>query len=269
VSSDIQPAGDRSARWLPLLRDLTAASPEWLAWKGPGSAFTGGGDVDSIAPGEAWATIQDVFLQWARDQGLGPVVACPHAPYLLHLVAIDVNAPLQTFYELDVNRRKIFLGSTLFRPAEVTSLAVISEHGFRQLRPGAEGLLKLVANGMHRGGRINPEGLEVKGVLPLLRSDPDGVRQAARLFKQAERDVLRAARAAADGEWDRQAMIRTEAWSVVRAVAEPDAVIARLKFRYNKVRCPVLRTVFESGRVVGADPWRWLETVAGSHEILT
>lgn len=264
-----QPASDRSARWLPLLRDLTMASPDWLAWKSPGSAFTGGGDVDSIAPGELWQSIQDTFVTWAREVGLGPVVACPHAPYLLHLVALDPEAPLQTFYELDVNQRKIFLGSTLFRPAEVTPLAIITDDGFRQLRPGAEGLLKLVANGMHRGGRINPEGLAVKGVLALLQSDPEGVREAARLFKQAERDVLRGAQAAADGGWDRSAMLRTEAWCLMRAAAEPDAVFARLKFRYNKGRCPVLRAVFESGRVVGPDPGRWLESVARSHEILT
>jgi hypothetical protein len=269
VTNDLQAGGDRTDRWLPLLRELTSALPVWLVWKSPQSAFTGPGDVDTVAPGDDWPTILDIFRRWARNQGLGPMVACPHAPNLLHLVALDLEAPWETFYELDVSRRKVFLGSTLFRPAEVTSMAVVSELGFRQLRPGAEGLLKLVGNGMHRGGRINPEGLETKGIVPLLRADPDGVRAAAHLFRGAERDILRAAQAAADGGWDRRAMIRTEAWSLLRAILEPDSIFARLKFRYNKRRCPVLRTVFESGRVVRPDPTSWLESVAKSHEILT
>ena len=263
------PSSDRSGRWLPLLRELTETSPNWMALKGATSAFSRGGDIDSIAPGEDWATIQHVFHRWARSQGLGPVVPCRHAPFLLHLVALDPVAPSETFYELDVNRRKIFLGSTLFRPSEVSSLAIVSDQGFRRLRPGAEGLLKLVQNGMHRGGRMNAAGLQIKGILPLLQDDWEGVMQMAHLFKQAERDVLRGARAAADGGWDRRSMIRTEAWSLARAAIEPSAVFARLKFRYNKGRCPVLRSVFESKRIVGPDPSAWLEHVAESHEVLT
>src|SRR5205823_11021680 len=135
------------------------------------------GDVDSIGPLQDWPAIERTFRAWAAANGFGPVVACPHAPFLLHLVALAPDRP--QFYELDVNRRKIFLGSTLFRPVDVEPFAVVDERGYRRLRPGAEGLLKLVQNGMHRDGSPDPEGLRAKGVEHLLRQDPQGSADAA------------------------------------------------------------------------------------------
>lgn len=263
------PASDRSERWFPLLRRLTEVSSDWTVWKNLDSALTGSGDVDTIAPGEDWAAIQHEFHHWASAHGLGPVISCPHAPFLLHLVALDPAAPLETFYELDVNRRKVFLGSTLFRPSDLRPLANVSDQGFRRLRPGAEGLLKLVQNGTKRGGRIDPDGLRIKRIPQLLEEDWEGVEKTARLFKQAESAVLQGARAVVDGGWDRKAMMRTEAWCLVRAALEPDAVLARVRFRFNKKRCPVLRSVFESKRLVGPDTRPWLEEVAKTHEVLT
>jgi hypothetical protein len=260
---------NRSERWLPLLRTLTDVSSDWTVWKNVDSALTGGGDIDSIAPGEDWAAIQSAFHAWAREHGLGPVIPCPHAPFLLHLVALDPAAPNETFYELDVNRRKVFLGSTLFRPQDLRPLADVGDQGFRRLRPGAEGLLKLVQNGTKRGGRIDPDGLRIKRIPQLLQEDWDGVEMTARLFKQAEGAVLQGARAVVKGQWDRKAMLRTEAWCLARATMEPDAVLARVRFRFNKKKCPVLRAVFEKKRLVGPDTRPWLEEVAQTHEVLT
>jgi hypothetical protein len=258
---------DRSSLWLPLLRNLTELSSDWTVWKNIDSAFTGGGDVDSIAPGEDWPAIQNEFHRWAKSNGLGPVIPCPHAPFLLHLVALDPGAPQDTFFELDVNRRKVFLGSTLFRPEDLRPLSIVSEQGFRRLRPGAEGLLKLVQNGTMRGGRMNAEGLRVKHIPELLSEDWLGVQMTARLFRGGENAALRAARAVIDGKWDRKASAAVEASCLARAVKEPDAVAARLRFRVNKKKCPVLKAVFESKRHV--DPGPWLREVAKTHEVLS
>jgi hypothetical protein len=236
-------------------------------WKNIDSAFTGGGDVDTVAPGEDWPLIQNEFHMWAKGNGLGPVIPCPHAPFLLHLVALDPRAPNDTFFELDINRRKVFLGSTLFVPADLRPLAGVYEQGFRRLRPGAEGLLKLVQNGTKRGGRIDPDGLRLKNIPQLLSEDWEGVQLTARLFKGAESAALRAARSVIDGGWDRKASMKIEALSLARAIKEPGSVAARLRFRVNKRKCPVLRAVFESKRHV--DPGPWLEEVAKTHEVLS
>ena len=198
----------RSAAWMRLLVALTVARPDWLAWKGVGSALTGDGDVDSAAPAEAWPIVVDTFVDWAAGEGFAPVIVCPHAPGLLHIVTLAPGD--EVLYELDVNRRKVFLGATLFRPADLLPLALMDAGGYRRLRPGAEGLLKLVQNGMARGGRVRWEGIARKGIRELLVADPDGVRAAARFFGLAAPAAVRGARAVADGRWDRGAMLALE-----------------------------------------------------------
>ena len=146
------------------------------------------------------ASDEHEFATWAKSNGLGPVISCPHAPFLVHLVALDQSAPAETFFELDVNRRKVFLGSTLFLPADLRPLARVNDEGFRRLRPGAEGLLKLVHNGTKRRGRQNEEGLKTKRIPELLAEDWEGVEQAALLFKSGRSAVLDSARAVVEGE---------------------------------------------------------------------
>src|SRR5690348_6095282 len=113
-SASVEPKTlDRTEVWLPLLRRLTEVSPLWAVWKNVDSALTRGGDIDSVAPLESWRVIEQEFVLWSKRFGLGPVVVCPHVPYLLHLIALDPTE--RKFFELDVNRRKVFLGSTMFR----------------------------------------------------------------------------------------------------------------------------------------------------------
>lgn len=252
--------------WLALLSRLTAVAPDWLAMKGFDSALTGVGDVDSIAPLAAWPLITEEFRMWAAQEGLGPVIVCPHAPFLLHLVALSPERP--EFFELDINRRKIFLGSTLFRPSEVAPLARIDKYGIRGLRAGAEGVLKLVQNGATRAGNAKPEALRLKGVRELLLEDPEGVRRISPLFGLGAKAVVRAAEAVADGRWDRNAILTMEAACIARAAREPDAVLARMRFRWQRQRCPVLFTVLQGGRRV-VDRERWLVDVASNHAVLT
>jgi hypothetical protein len=249
---------------LPLLRRLTEVSPSWVVWKNVDSAVTGIGDVDSAAPVADWPVLTDEFRSWAATHGLGPVIACPHAPNLLHLVALDGPAP---FFELDLVARKVFLGSTMFVPGDLLPLSEFDARGFRRTRPGAEGLIKLVNNGARRDGRPNHEGLRAKRIPELLARDPDGVRDAARaLFGPARRAVLDLSDAVVAGRWDRRAMLAVQGWFLVRAVGEPASVAARLRFRSNREKCPVLVAVF-SGRRVPGDLEEWINRVAREHEV--
>lgn len=130
--------------------------------------------------------------------------------------------------------------------------------------------MKLVQNGMRRGARVRWDQMAAKGIVDLLAADPAGIDQAASLFGRASGALSRGARAAARGRWDRPAMLAVELWCVARAVVEPDAVAWRLRFRWHRHRCPVLRSVFEGGRFVPLDQRdAWLEAVAayGGHEI--
>lgn len=256
---------DRSRAWLPLLRRLTERAPTWTAMKGIESALAGTGDVDSVAPTEEWAIVVREFRDWAEEYRLGPVVVCPHAPHLLHLIALDPQEAV--FYELDVNRRKIFLGSTLFTPRDLFGLSLLDERGFRRLRPGAEGLFKLVQNGAKRGGRPDWNGIRRKRVIELLRADPVGVQEGARLFGAGRFPVLALAASLMRGRWNRVAMLAVEASSLARALLEPSGTAARIRFRLARKRCPVLRTVFEGERRVPKDRVAWLEEVSRSHTI--
>ena len=257
-------AEDRSSVWLPLLKHLSDAEPNWIVLKHPDSAFTGSGDIDSVAPRDAWPRIEATFLDWARLNRLGHVIACPHAPGWLHLVALDPRGG--RFYELDVNERKLLLGSTLYIAEDLLPLAVQDPRGFRRMRPGAEGLFKLIHNGTRRGGRRNAKGLREKSVRPLLEADPIGTRLAARRFGWAETAILRGCDAIMAGKWDQPAMLFTELRSLARATIEPRGIAWRLRFRIVRRTCPLLHAVF-SGRQPPADVARWLAHVRLTHDV--
>jgi hypothetical protein len=255
----------RVVDWLPLLQRITIAIPSWLSWKNVESALSGTGDIDSVVPGDAWDSVTLEFRRWASEYGLGPVIECPHAPFLRHLVALSPTRP--EFYELDLNRRKIYLGSTLFRPADLLPLTITDERGFRRLRPGAEGLLKLIQNGALHDGRPNEAALRTKSIRELISQDPEGARACARQFGKARGEVLRASDALVAGSWDRRAIAMVNAWCLLRAVAEPRSVLARIRFRINRRSCPVLKAVFEGQRRIPPDRDRWLAAVASNHII--
>ncbi|MGH2678724.1 MAG: hypothetical protein ACRDHB_10250, partial [Actinomycetota bacterium] len=100
-----------------------------------------------------------------------------------------------------------------------------------------------------------------------LRQDPDGARKMAQVFGPAEGAMMRAATAVANGMWDTGAMLTVEAWSVLRALAEPRVVMWRLRSRPIKKRCPVLRSIFVDDRRLPSDVDRWLATVETTHPV--
>ena len=259
-------AADRTELWLPLLRSLTARVPRWLVWKNAESAFTGTGDIDAAAPAEDWPRIVDEFRAWALAHDVGPVVVCRHIPGGLNLIATAPSLP--TFLEMGTKARRIWRGATLFVLEDLESMAVVDDRGFRRLRPGAEGVFKLLLNGARRSGRPDEAALESKHVRELLRADPEGVRAAADLYGIAAGPLRRAARAAASGGWDTTAILAFQGWMIVRAVVHPNVLWARLRFRVRgRHACPVAEAILEGGRRIPGDHAAWLARVAVDHEV--
>ena len=254
-------APSRAERWLPLLRCMTETFPRWAVWKNVESALTGHGDVDSFAPSSDWAAIERVWLEWLRAEKLGPAIVCRHVPQGPHFVTLDESPYLLQF---DVKVRGTFRGSTLIDVDSLLALAELDERGFRRIRPGAEGVLKLLYNGMRLGGRPDAGGLAAKGVVELLRRDPEGAREAARrLLGPARRPMLRAVEALLAGGWDRRSLVLVEAWTAVRSVAEPHVAASRLWFgAVLKKRCPVLQVIRQHDRRIPDDREAWLAHVA-------
>ena len=254
-------ARDRAELWLPFLRRMTESFPRWAVWKNVESALHGHGDVDSFAPSSDWPAIEALWLEWVRAEGLGPAIVCPHVPQGPHFVALDDSPWIVQF---DVKVRGTFRGSTLIDVDDLLALAEIDARGFRRIRPGAEGVLKLLYNGMTLGARPDPAGLEGKHVVELLREDPEGARRAAeRLLGPARRPMLRAVDALLADRWDRRSLLLVEAWTAARAVAEPHVAASRAWFAaVLKPRCPVLQVIREHDRRVPADRDAWLARVA-------
>lgn len=257
---------DRTDLWLPLLRSLTEALPSWLLWKNAESAFTGIGDIDAAAPEGDWPMIEHAFRAWAAAHDLGPVIVCRHIPGGLNLIAVPDREA--TFLEMGVKARRIWRGSTLFVLEDILPMAVTDPRGFRRLRPGAEGLFKLLLNGTRRGGRPDEAAMQAKGVRALLQADPEGVVQASRLFGPAGVAARRGAKEAAGGGWSRPAMLAIEGWMLLKAVANPRVTLARLRFRRQaRATCPVVEAILGQGRRIPDDRAAWLARLAVDHPI--
>jgi len=262
-----EPAGgDRSALWLQLLRGLTEAAPGWGVWKNVESALTGIGDLDTSAPPADWPAIETTFESWAAANDLGGVAVCRCVPRTVNLIAVPPRLP--NFLQLEVKGQVTFRGSTLFDAEELVPLMRMDARGFRILRPGAQGLFKFLTNGLLRGGRPNHPAIRSKGILELLREDPEGLAEAARLVGVGRNLALAGAEAALQGRWDRSALLRLEALGAAKALTEPRTLFQRTWFRlHNKRTCPVLKVVYQENRLTPADPERWLDEVAATHPV--
>ncbi len=258
--------GARTELWLPLLRTLTAACPGWLVWKNVESALTGVGDIDAAAPVGEWPVVERCFREWAEEHGVGPVIVCRHIPGGLNLVAVPSDSA--TLLEMGVKNDKIWRGSPLFEYDDLRPLTDMDPRGFRRLRPGAEGLFKLMLNGSRWDGRPNDEGLRAKHVASLLRQDPEGARMAAKTFGPAERAAVAAAEGAAAGDWNRRAMLAVTAWALLRNLRRPVVLAQRLQFRLlAKQRCPVVAVLLGDERRIPADRDAWLRRASATHVV--
>jgi hypothetical protein len=257
---------DHSALWIPLVRHLTQAFPNWTIWKNADAALAGSGDIDSAAPASDWDAIVLSFRRWAHEYGLGPVIDCRHPPRTMFLVALDQSRT--TFLELDVLGRKYFRGGTLFRAQELVPLSRLDPRGFRIIRPAAQALILLLCNGLRWGGRADVEGIQKRHVVTLLKADLAGVAETAKCLHLPERSVRAAAESLLSGQWDRRSMMEIERSALFRAFREPWIIVSRARFRaLSKRRCPLLRSVFYGDRLIPGDPEAWLHQVARTHRV--
>lgn len=256
---------DLEATWLDLLRRLTEACPGSGVWKNADAGLAGEGDVDFAAPVEEWNRIEAEFLSWAAVHGLGPVITCWHVPGSMFLVALDPGGA--EFLQLDVRARSTWRGSTLFEAADLVPLMEMDRRGFRRLRPGAEGLVKLLQNGIEAGGRPKSKNLVKERVVALLEADPEGARVAEDLFGRAGRWAGRGAVAARSGGWDRAALAAVEARAALRSLGEPGVALATVRARRAKASCPVLSASIRNKRRVPDDAETWLKAVARGHSV--
>jgi len=253
-------------RWLPLLRELTHIYPKWSIWKNPESALTGPGDIDSLAPPDTWNAIEQTFRHWVIREGMHPLIICRHIPQGPHFIAIDPGWP--HLLVLDVKERGTWRGSTLVDHQRLSEVSEIDDRGFRRVRPGAEGVIKLLNNGVLKGGRPNTEGLNVKGVVDLLRSDREGVEMAATWVRPLSSTLLKAVDRLLDGEWDRKSMIALEMRFALKSFLEPNVAASRFFFNhYTLQRCTVLRAIRNDDRRIPDNADAWYEEVAVEHEI--
>jgi thymidylate kinase len=254
---------DVSALWLPLLRRLTELSPDFVVWKNADSALRGVGDVDVVAPASDWDLIAGEFQMWAVERGLEPVLECRHVPGSMFLLATDQRK--QTLHQLDVKERGTHRGSTVFRPEDLKPMTQMDQRGFRRLRPGAEGLFKLVLNSVKRDGRPIAERIRRERVPELLGEDPAGVRLAARLFGPFELAIRRVAERAAQNGWDRRAMLKVEGWTRLRAFGEPSILARRTWVRLAGKQCSGVKGMVNRGRLVPEQSKTWPEQLVQTH----
>jgi hypothetical protein len=255
---------DQSRLWLPLLRRLTDEASTWAVWKNVEAALAGSGDLDCAAPRSLWPLIEDEVATWAVRHSLGPVVSCRHVPGALFVIAVDPSRSL--FHQLDIRARTTFRGATVFRAEDLSPLVEIDPRGFRRLRPGAEGLFKLVINGTGRAGAPRPDALAKEEVAGLLARDPSGAREAASLFGLVRGAVLQGAQQAAMGQWDRAAMCRVDAWARVKALMHPKVLVGQVAVRRAKRTCPILRTSIQNARRIPGDIAGWVTAVTTTHK---
>jgi hypothetical protein len=262
ANPNVEP-GQRRDLWLNLLRRLTSTSSTFLVWKNVESALDGQGDIDAAAAPADWDALEQQFLDWARELDLLPAALCHHIPGGRNLIAAPIGTP--TFFELSIKHDKAFRGSTLFVLDDLLAMSENDDRGFRKLRPGAEGLLKLVLNGSKWLGRPDLEGLTSKHVRELVASDPEGVALASKVFGPAQSAARSLAAAVAGGGWDRRAMCIVEAHAVAKGFVHPSVMARRGWFRLTAQRqCPVVYAIGH-GRVITEPRDEWLAGVARGH----
>ena len=256
---------DRTAQWRDLLARIASKESPAVVWKNVEAGLSGEGDVDVMAPRSAWEAIERSFRRWATDHNLGAVAVCRHIPGTMYLIAVN---PLERmFLQLDVKDRATYRGATVFEPGDLHDVSQEDARGFRRLRPGAEGLFKLVINGISSGGHPDSKNLSKERVVELLSADEEGYRRAAALLGSVGKAAAKGAEAAAAGGWDRGAMARVAAYYLAKAATEPQVAFTRVVAKRAKKTCPIIKQSLRAGRRVPEDVGGWVDLVAETHAL--
>jgi hypothetical protein len=254
---------DRTDVLLPLLRRLSSDVPSLVVWKNADRTLAGEGDLDVLCAPEHGGALEHAFRAWAAEPGLDPVVSCDHSGTGRYLFAQGLDG---AFVELDAKWRVTVRGAVVLRAEAVPGgLVEQDSRGFRRLRPGAEGLLKLAANGIRRDGRPRQHRIDHERVVELLRADPDGVRAASELFWPVAGTVLHAAEQMTVGTWDRGRWTLVQVAMAVRALRHPAALGARV-LPGRPGACHGLKPLVTAGLVHPADA-EWHRLLPAGHAV--
>lgn len=254
--------GGTTVSWVPLLQDLAGIETDMAVYKNVGQALEGDGDVDFLAPRRLWTQIEDAFDRWGSTHGLVTMPACRHRPYAMYLVAADHDGSL---LQLDVRDRLHFRRATLVTAEEAAPMYESHPLGFRVLRPGAEGALKLALRGMGPRGELREEPVVRYLIRELVRDDPKGAESMAACFVPAPDDALVVVRSLIDGSWD-SGRARSMSRAFATASLRNPVTLARLAmFRRTRRTCPLLRWVLQNGQAQPPRLEDWIGEVRHSH----
>jgi hypothetical protein len=216
--------------------------------------------VDSVAAESEWPIVVREFREWAREEGIGPVIQCRHFSGLLVLVACAGKTPMRLL-QLDVYSRHLFRGASLVTADELVPLTGLEAQGYRRLRPGAEALLLLLRL-LPRGGRALAPAARAP-ILALLRSDPAGAAELAALVG-FPRTALRTFET---GGWDGRSSLAFEMHAASRLLLRPAELLACVALDYRRLRGCSLVESLEQGRRVEGDQSEWLAEIARTHPV--
>lgn len=254
-------AGPSSSR-VDLVAALTAAAPGFALWKHAEAVLGGHGDIDAALPGRECDAAVAAFRAWAARAGYSAVVVCDHVPATTVAAAADAEGRLE---QLDLVHAFVLHAAALVEAERLGPLTATGPDGARRLRPGAEGLLRLIREEGRSAGRA--PAADPSEVRELLRRDAVGVEATAALLGTAARPVSRLARAVADGDWDRRAALTLELAVAVRAVRRPGLATACLRFDLRGRRC-LLLDALRAGRRLRGPTDTWLGYVRQTHRVL-
>jgi hypothetical protein len=257
---------DRSDAWLDLLSRLTELCSECGADGDVAEGFSGIGDIDLIAPTSAWALIEREFISWASARSLDPVIVCPHRPGVLILLATGGPGG-SNLYELEVRAIRYLRGHLLFRAEDLVPMMQSDPRGFRKLRSGAGGLLRLIPSGTRWNGGLKWRKDRLATIIDRMKQDPEGVAEASKLFGSAQGPAIAGAERAVEGGWSRRAMVTVGVWALLKGIMRPVSFLRRLLARGFEGRCLVLKTITQQGKMAPADLESWLEAVREDHKV--
>jgi hypothetical protein len=214
-----------------------------VVWKGGGD-LAAQGDLDCCAPRSAWPVLARAFENWAREQKLAATIACRHLIGQLVLVGCG-GSVAPRLVQVDLVAELVVHGAPVWK-AEDAQAASVSTAGVARMRPGAEGILRRLAD------RSDRRAVELVAADPsgaVLVSERLGVR--GRLAAAADRDSSRLA---------------LEAVLAARPLLHLATLARALRSNAGRNECPVLRAL-RNERTLDEAVEPWLTTIAADHEV--
>lgn len=224
-----------------LAASLSDACPGFLVWKAGGD-LDAEGDLDAAVPRSAWPAVGAAFDDWARRRGLAATVVCGHAQGMRILVGCG-GAAGRRLLQVDLVDRKLVHGVAVWTASDL-AVATETRRGVRSLRPGAEGMARVLADRSDELGAV------------LVRRDPASARALG------ERLGVRGRLAARS-----RGRLALEAVLALPALGSPVEAMRVATADPARRRCAVLRAL-AAGRRAPEPLEGWLDEVAASHEVI-